>query len=181
MLRSALKSIIRRTPYRVVWARDANRFQAIEECLTSLARRGLEPRRIVDGGANVGAFARQAASIFTTATIDLVEPQPGCRDALVRLAQDKRFRFHAVALGAEDANVYLTVDPAGVTTGAHNFQGDAPSDLSSVLVPVARLDTLLGSQIRNEDRTLLKLDLQGWELEALKGGKHARQDRGHSD
>lgn len=172
MLKSVLKSIIRYTPYRVVRACDANRFQAVEECLVSLARRGFRSRRIVDGGANVGDFARYAARIFPTATIHLVEPQPACRDALARLAQDQRFRVHAVALGAENADIHLAVDPAGVTTGAHILPKiEAPSDVDHVRVPIVRLDTLLGSEIATEDRALLKLDLQGWELEALKGAE----------
>ena len=172
MLKRVLKSILRHTPYRVIRARDANRFQAIEECLVSLAKRGFKPRRIVDGGANVGDFARLAAAIFPAATVHLVEPQPACHEALARLARDDRFRLHAVALGAENTFIDLAIDPAGVTTGAHVLP-DANSQNSAgrVRVPVARLDTLLAAEIVTEDWCLLKLDLQGWELEALKGAE----------
>ena len=172
MLKRTLKSLIRYTPYRVIRARDANRFQAIEECLVSLAKRGFRPRRIVDGGANVGEFAKLAASIFPAATVHLVEPQPACREALAKLARNNRFRLHAVALGAEDASIDLAIDPAGVTTGAHVLpDAKLPIGVGHVRVPVARLDTLLAAEIVTEDRCLLKLDLQGWELEALKGAE----------
>ncbi|MEJ0067174.1 MAG: FkbM family methyltransferase [Caulobacteraceae bacterium] len=117
---------------------------------------------MVDGGANVG-------DLFPTATIDLVEPQPACRDALERLARDRRFRLHAVALGAENAFISLAIDPGGVTTGAHVLPDIDGPGAERVSVPVARLDTLLGSEMKIEERTFLKLDLQGWELEALKG------------
>lgn len=170
MLKRILKSILRHTPYRVIRARDANRFQAIDESLLSLARRGFSPRRIIDGGANVGDFARRAAAIFPAATVYLVEPQPACREALARLAQEKRFHLHAVALGAEDEFIDLAIDPVGVTTGAHVLRDvDAPVSVERARVPVVRLDTLLEAEIVAEDRSLLKLDLQGWELEALKG------------
>jgi FkbM family methyltransferase len=170
MLKHVLKSIFLLTPYRVIRARDANRFQAIEECLVSLAGRGFNPRRIVDCGANVGDFARCASSIFPKATVHLVEPQPACHEILAQLARDSRFRLHTVALGAEDGYISLAIDPAGVTTGAH-VRPDAkpPSDGECARVPVARLDTLFAAEIASEDRCLLKLDLQGWELEALKG------------
>lgn len=172
MLKSILKSIIRRTPYRVTRARDANRFQAIEECLVSLRRRGFRPRRIVDGGANIGDFAQCAGKIFAKAKIHLVDPQPACRNSLARLAQDQRFQLHTVALGAEDAFTDLAIDPAGVTTGAHVLpNAQTPSTSRHVRIAMARLDTLLESEITIEDRTLLKLDLQGWELEALKGAE----------
>ena len=169
MLKRILKSFLRHTPYRVVRARDANRFQAIEECLVSLAKRGFNPRRIVDGGANVGDFAKLAASIFRMATVHLVEPQPACHNALAQLTEDDHFRLHAVALGSEDTFIDLAIDPAGVTTGAHVLPDRKPSSEGRVPVPVARLDTLLAAEIAKEDRCLLKLDLQGWELEALKG------------
>lgn len=173
MLKRTLKSIIRLTPYRVTRARDANRFQAIEECLVSLAKRGFSPQRIVDGGANVGDFARCAASIYPLAKIHLVEPQPACHEALAQLAQDRHYSLHAVALGAEDAFIDLAIDPAGVTTGAHVQPDDSSQNSAGcVQVPVARLDTLLAAEIVTEDRCLLKLDLQGWELAALKGAEH---------
>ena len=86
------------------------------------------------------------------------------------LRENNRFRLHAVALGAEDASIDLAIDPAGVTTGAHVLpDAKLPIGVGHVRVPVARLDTLLAAEIVTEDRCLLKLDLQGWELEALKG------------
>ena len=127
MLKDILKSIIRRTPYRVIRARDANRFSAIEECLQSLARRGYRPLRIVDGGANVGDFARCADRIFRPAAIHLVEPQPACRRSLASLARDHRYHLHAIALGADDTTLYLTIDPTGITTGAHIDLAPEPS------------------------------------------------------
>jgi FkbM family methyltransferase len=172
MLKRTLKSIIRFTPYRVTRARDANRFQAIEECLISLEKRGLNPRRIVDGGANIGDFARCAASIFPAAQIHLVEPQPACRDALAKLARNCNFHVHAVALGAEDSFIDLAIDPAGVTTGAHVVPDSTPPlDGICVRVPITRLEMLLAAKLVTEDRCLLKLDLQGWEMEALKGAE----------
>ncbi len=172
MLKSILKSIIRHTPYRVIRARDTNRFQAIDECLLSLAKRGYSPLRIVDGGANVGDFARLAASIFPSATVHLVEPQPACCDSLATLAQNDRFLLHTIALGAEDGFIDLAIDAAGVTTGAHVLPPAKPEvNAESVQVPIARLDTVLFPEIAAKDRCLLKLDLQGWELEALKGAE----------
>lgn len=172
MLRSILKSTLKRTPYRVIRARDGNRFQAIEECLASLARRGYAPARIVDGGANVGDFARSAARIFRPSVVHLVEPQPACAKYLERLEAEVPYRFHGVALGSEDSFLDLAIDPNAVTTGAHILPtAQSPEGSTSVRVPVMRLDTMLGPDISAEDRTLLKLDLQGWELEALRGAE----------
>lgn len=73
-------------------------------------------------------------------------------------------------LGADGAFIDLAIDPAGVTTGAHVLTDvEPPSGVVHVQVPVTRLDTLLAAEIVTADRCLLKLDLQGWQLEALKG------------
>lgn len=171
MLKRALKAVIKQSPYRLIRARDANRFQAVEECLISLRNRGFDPRVILDGGANVGAFARCATSIFKTAQVHLIEPQPACHDALTEFAQSDRYTFHPVAIGADRSLIDFGVDPDGITTGAHVIAGPNSEsvDLQRIQVPVFRLDQLIGTKLIAEDRCLLKLDLQGWELEALKG------------
>ena len=56
-----------------------------------------------------------------------------------------------------------------MSTGSDVLRNDETSIGGRARVPVARLDTLLAAEIAKEDRCLLKLDLQGWELEALKG------------
>jgi FkbM family methyltransferase len=63
-----------------------------------LKRRGFAPEVIVDGGANIGNFARMARRIFADATIHLIEPQPACQEALTRLAKAEGFVLHDAAL-----------------------------------------------------------------------------------
>lgn len=172
MLKALAKSVIEMTPYRVVRARDANRFSAIPECLEALAGRGYRPRQIIDGGANVGAFARIAARTFPDSIVHLVEPQPHCQAALKALSKDPRFRLHPVALGAKNAVIKLAVDPDKITTGAHIVIGlDSPLGSTTIDVAAVRLDDLLRVGLVKDDRALLKLDLQGWELEALRGAE----------
>lgn len=124
---------------------------------------------VIDGGANVGDFARLARRVFGAETeIHLFEPQPACQPSLERLARDRRIHLHAVALGATNGEkLDLAIDPAGVTTGAHIAPsgGRGPT----VSVTVATLDAHFESRLESSDRVLLKLDLQGWELEALRG------------
>ena len=128
----------------------------MDECLVSLANRGFNPRRIVDGGANVGDCAKCAASVFPLATVHLVEPQPACFEALSELAQSDRFFLHTVALGAEDEFINLAIDPTGVTTGAHVLlMAEQNKSIKHVKIPAARLDTLLAAEIAKEDRCLL--------------------------
>lgn len=176
MIKYLAKSLLRMTPYRVVRVQSANRFSAIEECLQSLGDRGYRPLRIIDGGANVGDFARAVSKIFPGAHVDLVEPQPACEPALLALANDKRFTIHAVALGSQAGSLRLAIDSNAVTTGAHVvLESDNNFSNPVVDVPVATIDSLFASSIELSDRALLKLDLQGWEMEALQGAESILQ------
>jgi FkbM family methyltransferase len=169
-LKQLLKKLIGLTPYRVNRACDANRFQAIPECLSVMRQRGYEPRVVLDGGANIGDFARLVRRVFgPEPMIHMFEPQPACLPFLAVLAQEPRFQLHAAALGARGGEfLELAVDPTNrVTTGAHITSSESTSH--RVSVPVLSLDDLFGLEMQRDDRTLLKLDLQGWELEALNG------------
>ena len=58
--------------------------------------------------------------------------------------------------------------PASPSTGAHIQPSTDGHVVATQTVTVATLDSILAG-IGYDDRTLLKLDLQGWELEALHG------------
>ena len=172
MIKRFAKAVLQRTPYRIRRARDLNRFSAIEESLAALAARGYAPRLIVDGGANVGEFTRAASAIFPAARVAMIEPQPACQQALVGLAADPRYTLHPVALGRALGTLNLVIDPGAVSTGAciaPAYEGQSSDNL--ITIAVETLDAILGKDLSPSDRTLLKLDLQGWEMEALLGAE----------
>lgn len=167
-MKALLKRWIEKSPYRIIRARVRNRFFAQQETLALLARRGYRPRRIVDGGAHVGDFARMARSVFADAAIDLIEPQLACQAALRDLAaRMPGCAVHPVAIGSAPGNLSLACDPAAASTGAHMLVS-ADQGGPAQWVTVTTLDAILAG-ISRDDRVLLKLDLQGWELEALQG------------
>jgi FkbM family methyltransferase len=169
-MRQLIKKLISLTPYRIHRARDANRFQAIPECLAAISQRGFQPKVVIDGGANIGEFARLSRRTFgPQPQIHMFEPQPACRTFLKKLADQPGFHLHMAALGAVSGeHLELSVDAANnVTTGAHITPSGTGS--STVSVPVISLDAIFAETLERKDRALLKLDLQGWELEALKG------------
>lgn len=171
VFKSAMKTLMAKTPYRISRTKSANRFEAFSDCLAMIAKQGFAPTRIVDAGANVGSFAKLARHHFHDAKIDMIEPQPACEGALREVCELHGLAFHPFALVAPDAagsTVEFIICSKGVTTGARLAQNGASIGESVVKVRAQTLDDLLDILGPNE-RLLLKLDLEGNELEALKG------------
>lgn len=177
-LKRVAKALIGLTPYRIGRARDLNRFQAIPEGLSLIARFGFEPTQIIDGGANVGDFAIMARARFPQAHIHMIEPQPACAESLLRLTRNHGFSFHPAALvGPEQSGgaIGFVVTPGSVTTGAHIGDGSEDPSAERINVEARSLDDLLAAKVGKADRLLLKLDLEGREFDALKGAQRVLQ------
>lgn len=171
-MKKNLKSILAMTPYRVLRRTAINRFQANSETLQTLRDRGFQPAFVIDGGANVGDFARETARHFPAARFELIEPQPGCKPRLDTLSKVLDARVHPCALtsDSETHSIHLRTDASQTSTGAHVVDPDAPDQSGVISVPAITLDALFGGKWSPDQRGLLKLDLQGFELEALRGG-----------
>lgn len=157
------------TPYRVTRSAP-NRFEGIEHCLARLVVHGFEPGQVIDGGAHHGAFALAAHGLFPRARVAMIEPQPACRAALEALAALHGFAFHPYALSDRPGTVRMICGTAP-DTGAHLAwpnQVAQPRDVVET-VTAKTLDELFASGGDGAERTLLKLDLQGHELLALRG------------
>ncbi len=168
-MKEFLKRACRKAGYRIERWRPANRFNAMADTLELLRLRGFCPRVIIDAGANVGDWTRMALDVFPGAAVHLVEPQPACQPALERLARtSSSLTVHPVAL-TEPGRQRLAF-----TGGAHyGGTGVHVATLQEVDVeiecPATTLDDLFAGRVVNADRPLLKLDLEGHELSALRG------------
>ncbi|HYO26094.1 MAG TPA: FkbM family methyltransferase [Lacipirellulaceae bacterium] len=132
---------------------------------------------IVDAGANAGQFARAAHLCFPEARILSFKPLPDVADRLAaNLSDVAGHKIFRTALGAADGvtrfhrNSYD--QSSSVLPMLHN-QGGMLADkreVDELEVPLARLDSALaGEQLQGD--CLLKLDLQGNELAALRGAE----------
>lgn len=136
---------------------------------TALKAQGLQPRTVIDAGANIGQFARAMAETFPLAAVVSFEPDPSTAVRFrANLADCPRVRLVEAAVGSHDGHV--TFHPQAYDLASSVLPGVAaqPGGPAPFDVPVGRLDTLL----RDDDLAgpvLLKLDLQGYELEALRG------------
>jgi len=140
-----------------------------------LAARGLRFSTVIDVGANVGQFSRAALGFWPDAEILAFEALPACAERLrLVVAPVGRIEVHAVAVGREDGTVtfhphdYSLSSSALPVTGAASREYGWARQQPSIKVPLRRLDTVLAGRAIARS-ALLKLDVQGFELEVLAG------------
>jgi FkbM family methyltransferase len=139
----------------------------IPNALERLARCGFNPARIFDVGAFRGDFARLCLQIWPDAQIFCFEPLPSRVKQLTDLAS----RFPAVQViaglvgaAANDRVAIHEMETASSVLEEHFEQGAAIS-----FHPMRTIDQFVQAQSAPPD--LLKLDVQGYELEVLKGAE----------
>lgn len=122
---------------------------------------------VIDGGANAGQFARACAETWPEARVFSFEPLPAVASALRANLRDLQQRVHIdeVALGACEGTVTLHSTPYSLQSSVLRPLG---TNYTEIAVRQARLDDLVPVAAL-EGPVLLKLDLQGYELEALRG------------
>lgn len=141
--------------------------------LRHLARRGFQPRSIIDIGACSGEWTRDVKSVFPKARVLMIE---------ARQAEERNLQATAKAYGGEvdyvvsllgaaskaSTTFYLTLGGTGSSVLPEN--SDVPRQETSL--SMTTLDEL-AARSGFESAEFLKLDVQGYELEVLQGGQKA--------
>jgi len=129
----------------------------------------IEPKRVVDIGAHVGDFTRQLASMSPNCEFILVEANPYCEEYLKKLNQP----YKILALSNHSGTTHLYVEKANsIGTGASIYKentdwyGEGKYELLEV--PTDTLDNQ--NFFPEEVIDLVKIDVQGAELDILMGG-----------
>lgn len=138
--------------------------------LEDLKLRGLECNTVLDVGANCADWSRMAKSVFPDAKFHLIEPQVEMKERLEQFCIDfPGSTFSLLAAGSEKGILTLTIwdDLAGSSflpkpdeqLRAQGKQRD---------IEIITINELITSS-RIQIPEIIKLDIQGFELEALKG------------
>lgn len=144
--------------------------QEIEAVRTLLGSKAYGPLVVLDGGANVGHWTRAALAAFPGAQIHAFEPSSTAVEALrSTVGADPRVSVHQLALSNETGQATLYSHQPGAIIGSLSkrrlarIEFDHQESVSMVTLSEwarsAGVDTV----------DVLKLDIEGFELDALRG------------
>jgi FkbM family methyltransferase len=154
---------------------DAARFPELRRA-QFLEDRGVD--LLLDVGANDGAFAKELRAVGYRGRIVSFEPQAATFGVLQRsAAEDPLWETVNSAVGFEDGfaelNVAANSSSSSLLAMCERHVASAPdsSYLEVQKVTITRLDSLGPDLLRPAEQTFLKIDVQGFELEVLRGAR----------
>lgn len=134
-------------------------------------------RTVIDIGANVGEFTAIFAELFPDAQIYAFEPLPDCFEQLAKIAKQYQGRVKAfnIALGTQEGSfefhrsAWAPASSFREMSDLHkkNYPHSAGSE--TVKVDVKTLDKVF-ENIDLKKNIFIKMDVQGFEDEVIKGG-----------
>jgi FkbM family methyltransferase len=171
-LKVLLKSVLKRWGVRV-FRTPGNRFDALDEVMNTLRVNGFRPSGILDAGANLGQWAEKVALHYPGVPIALIEPQPACRASLnayrARFPHASIEQVAVTSPGVESVWIDAVVWEEGSSCTCVVSEDCSPDQ--RVRVAATTLDAILSRLNPSfaEGPIFLKLDLEGHEVEALRG------------
>lgn len=133
--------------------------------LENMKRCGFEPASVIDVGAFMGDWTNRVRAIWPTAKFLMVEPQPNKQERLRAMCNDSVWLEPYILGAAAAESVPYHMDDLGGSSVLEQCQ-----DKCAVVepLPMTTLDALTG-KLRLRGPILLKADVQGYELEVLRG------------
>jgi FkbM family methyltransferase len=146
----------------------------MEFCLQKLKEKGFSPEVIVDCGAYIGSWTKMVKKVFPNANILMIEPQASKEPLLVQVCNEFSGTVDYVRclLGSEQKEKVTFFEVEGTETNSSVLEDVTIRPGKVVTLKMTTLDDILREK-KVKECTFLKLDVQGYELEVLKGAKEA--------
>ena len=140
-----------------------------------LSRQGVTPKTVIDVGANVGQFAIAAAKTFPGVAVHSFEPNPPCAAKLrANVTSLGNIKVYELALGENEGKIEFHVNSHSHSSSilplakSHLDAFPQARETSVIPVKVSTLDRVF-HEVEMQEPVLLKLDVQGYELQVLQG------------
>lgn len=141
--------------------------------LDNLRRNGFDPAFILDVGAYHGEWSRMARRIYPKTPIFMLEANPETETQLACASREIGAAEYRIALLGATPAESVVFHVGG--TGSSVFPENTAAPYSSAQLPMTTLDHLLKAR-KPPAPYFLKVDVQGSELEVLRGAQQALQD-----
>ena len=140
--------------------------------LEDLRFRGLRCNSIIDVGANRTNWSKKAVAVYPEATFCLIEPQIEMEPYLVQFCNNHLGSTYLLAgAGASEETLTLTVwDDLDGSSFLPTPSTEKKAAGKQREIEILTIDRIIQSK-QIETPELIKLDIQGFELEALKGAE----------
>jgi len=140
--------------------------------LQDIKKRGLKCKTILDVGANNTRYSRMVKEVFPDAAFCLIEPQLEMKEHLENFCKEfKNSVYFLAGAGAKKEKMILTVwDDLAGSTLILKPEEKLIKNGKQREVEIITIDDLIETS-KIDLPELIKLDIQGFELEALKGAK----------
>lgn len=128
----------------------------------------LQPKSILDVGANIGLWSKQAKEVWPDASIFMIEGNAECEYALAATGFD--FCIALISNERKEVKFYQR-SCGGTSTGDSIYRENTDWYNDENVVVTERMAITLDELFPNGEFELLKTDLQAGDLDAIKGGK----------
>lgn len=144
--------------------------QGVKDFFRRLDRRGFRPQVVLDVGANYGGWSREVHAVYPQARFYLIEPQEEMRpflDQFVKTADGSGWFLGGAGASEGELEITLWEDLQGSSFLTPEVRNLVP-DRQQRSVPVFTIDGLIkAGKMPLPD--LVKIDVQGYELQVLEG------------
>jgi FkbM family methyltransferase len=133
--------------------------------LSQLRGNGFLPNSVIDVGANRGNWTLETQSVFPSASFVLVDADPANDAFLAQVCSSRpHCKYFITLLGAESRDGIRFYQ---MGTGSSVLSERSLADRNELSLRMNTLDDLVAAEVKSP--ILLKLDVQGYELEVLRG------------
>lgn len=145
------------------------------EILTNIKQITPDLSLIIDVGANSGQFSNVSNYFYPKAKIYTFEPlEDHFLKVRNKFSKIENISVHNLALGNEEGFIVFNKNKYGHVSSVLDISEDnkyyPKDDIKKIEVKITKLDSFF-KEIHIPKSSLMKLDVQGFELEALKGAK----------